>query len=156
DRPRARGRSRTASRRRSRRAAAAGAGRRAVAPLDRQAGLTRDAGAAESAVAVRVLREVLLVVVLREVELRRGQDLGGDGAVARLRERALVLVARALRGGALLLAEIVDAGSILRPDVVPLPHALRRVVALPERLEQIVVGDLLRVEDHQHGFVVPG
>ena len=39
---------------------------------------TAHAGAAEAAVAVGVLREVLLVVVLGVVELGRRQDLGGD------------------------------------------------------------------------------
>src|SRR5664279_3941596 len=42
-----------------------------------------DAGAAEPAVAVRHLREVLLVVVLGVVERPRRGDLGRDLAVAR-------------------------------------------------------------------------
>ena len=42
-----------------------------------------DAGAAEAAVAARVLREVLLVVVLGVVKRRRVSDLGRDRAVAR-------------------------------------------------------------------------
>src|SRR5262249_15663558 len=41
-----------------------------------------DAGAAEAAVAAGILGQVLLVVVLGVVELGRGDDLGGDGAVA--------------------------------------------------------------------------
>ena len=55
-----------------------------------------DAGAAEAAVAVRVLREVLLVVVLGVVELRRRHDLGRDRAVAGRGQLLLKRVARAL------------------------------------------------------------
>ena len=43
---------------------------------------TGEAGAAEPAVAVRHLRQVLLVIVLGEVELRRVDDLGRDRPVA--------------------------------------------------------------------------
>src|SRR5258708_5597204 len=117
---------------------------------------TADAGTAKPAVAVRVLRQVLLVVVLGVIELRRRQDLGGDRAEPGFRQGALVLVAAPLRGGALRLVVVIDARPVLGADVVPLPHALRGVVAFPERLEQRVVGDLLRVEHHEHGLVVPG
>src|ERR1700722_14067923 len=41
-----------------------------------------DAGAAEPAIAERVLRQILLVVILGEIELRRLADLGGDTAIA--------------------------------------------------------------------------
>src|SRR5689334_478108 len=105
------------------------------------------AGAAEAAVTARVLRQVLLVVVLGEVELRRRPDLRGDLAVARRGEPLLEHVPRLLRGGALRVRVRVDAGAVLRADVVPLPHALRRVVTLPERAQEIVVGDDLGVED---------
>ena len=40
--------------------------------------------------------------------------------------------------------------------VVALAHALRRVVALPEDLQQLAVGDLLGVEHHQHDLAVTG
>jgi len=43
---------------------------------------TGDPRAAEPAVAVRILGEVLLVVILGVIEGRRLADLGGDGAVA--------------------------------------------------------------------------
>ena len=42
------------------------------------------------------------------------------------------------------------------PSVVALPHALCRVVGLPEHLEQLAVRDPLRVEDHPDGLRVPG
>ena len=43
---------------------------------------TGDARAAEAAVAIRVLAKILLVIILGVVELGRGPDLGGDGAIA--------------------------------------------------------------------------
>src|SRR6186997_2928214 len=53
-------------------------------------GRTRNAGAAEAAVAARVLGEVLLVVILGVVKLRRGADLGGDRSEAFGLQRLLV------------------------------------------------------------------
>src|SRR5437773_8485423 len=58
---------------------------RALDPLprrDRESSGTAHAGAADAAVAPRILREVLLVIVLGVVELRRIEDFGGDRAVA--------------------------------------------------------------------------
>src|SRR5204863_8067435 len=57
---------------------------------------------------------------------------------------------------ALLVAVIVGAGSILRPDVVPLPHALRRIVTFPEHLYQVRVRDLAWIENDEHGLGMPG
>src|SRR5262245_66417294 len=37
------------------------------------------AGAAEPAIAARVLRQILLMIVLGEIQRRRIEDLGGDG-----------------------------------------------------------------------------
>src|ERR1700742_3679137 len=102
--------------------------------------------AAEAAIAEGILRQVLLVIVLGEIELGRIDDLGGDGAVALLLQLGLVHRLRSL--GLLLLGrERIDAGAILGGDIVALTHALCRVVALPESLEQRVVRDLLRVID---------
>src|SRR5262245_23892039 len=114
------------------------------------------AGAAEPAVAARVLVQVLLVVVLREVEGRRLADLGGDRAEAGLAERARVGVARRLGRLALRLAVGVDGRAVLGADVVALAHALRGVVALPEDLQQRVVRDSRRIEHHLHHLGVPG
>src|SRR4051812_13246505 len=50
----------------------------------------RDARAAETTVAVRVLGEVLLVVLLGVIKLRCVEDLRGNRAVACLRDRLLV------------------------------------------------------------------
>src|SRR5216683_1974108 len=58
-----------------------------------ESGRAGHAGAADPAVAARILRQVLLVVVLGVIERRLVGDLGGDLAVAGFRERALVLFA---------------------------------------------------------------
>src|SRR5450759_3789237 len=69
---------------------------------------TGDSRSPQAAVAVGILREVLLVILLGVIELGGGQDLGRDGAVAGSgelpRERAL----RGLGRRALRLAEDVD------------------------------------------------
>src|SRR5215218_6017265 len=115
-----------------------------------------DAGAAEPAVAVRVLVEVLLVVRLGVVERSRGGDLGRDLAQPGVVERRLVAVARSLDHGALLFERVVDRGAVLGPEVVALAHALRRVVALPERAQDLLERDLRRVEHDEHGLGVAG
>src|SRR5581483_4994968 len=56
-----------------------------------------------------------------------------------------------LRGG-----KDVDAGAILRADVVALAHALSWVVALPECLEQVIVGNLPGVEHDEDDLIMPG
>src|SRR5262245_53642261 len=123
---------------------------------DSGADRTADAGAAETAIAARVLRQILLVVVLGEIERRRVEDFGGDGVEAPRLEFLLVHRLRRLGGFALRRRGYIDAGAILRADVVALAHALRRVVVLPEGLEELIVGDLLRVIDHLHDLVVAG
>src|SRR5882757_4180477 len=52
--------------------------RRCRADADR----TAHAGAAEAAIAERILGEILLVVVLGVIERRRVEDFGGDGIMA--------------------------------------------------------------------------
>ena len=96
------------------------------------------------------------MVVLRVIELGGRQNLGGDGAVARRLQPLLECVAGSFRRLALLVAVTVDAGAILRADIVALAHALRRIVVLPENLQQIVVADCVRVEDHEHDLGVCG
>src|ERR1044072_3218293 len=114
------------------------------------------AGAAEPAIARRVLGKILLVIVLGEVELAGVHDLGRDRAVAVRRQRLVVHYLRILGGFALRRRRHIDAGTVLRADVVALAHALGRVVAFPEGLEQLFVRDLGRIVDHQHDLVVPG
>src|SRR3981189_569387 len=124
--------------------------------LDSYAGRAGHAGSTEAAVSAWVLRQVLLVVVLRVVEGRLGGDLGHDRAVTGLAQRSLERLARLLRGLALRRRRGVDRAAVLRADVVPLAHALGRVMALPERAQQLRVGDPLRVVHHQHRLGVPG
>jgi hypothetical protein len=64
--------------------------------------------------------------------------------------------ARRLRRLSLRLAVAVDARPVLRARVVALAHALRRVVALPEHLQQVLIANHPRVEDHPHDLVVSG
>src|SRR5579871_3426695 len=106
---------------------------------------TAHAGAAEAAIAVRILGQILLMVVLGEIERRRLADFGGDRPHALSGERFVVGGFRGFGGGALLRRERVDAGTVLRADVVALAHALGRIVAFPKRLEQALIGDFLRV-----------
>src|SRR5262245_66424140 len=49
----------------------------------------RHTGTAQPAIAHRVLGEVLLMIVLGEIERRRLEDLGGDGAVMPRLQRLL-------------------------------------------------------------------
>src|SRR5919201_782310 len=95
-----------------------------------------NARAAEAAVASGVLAKILLVIVLGVIERRRQPDFGRNGAIAFLVERLLEHLLRALRGLELLIAMAVDRRAVLRADIVALAHALRRVMALPEHLEQ--------------------
>src|ERR1700756_372810 len=114
------------------------------------------AGAAEPAIARRILGEVLLVIVLGEIECARRRDLGGDAAKTPRRQRLLVGGLRGVGGFLLRIAKRVDRAAILRADVVALTHALGRIVAFPERLQETLVGDLLRIEHHKHHFGVAG
>src|SRR3954452_10436929 len=114
------------------------------------------AGPAEPAIAAGVLRQVLLVVVLG-VEERRGViELGRDLAEAALGELGPEAHLRRLRGGPLLRRRRVDGGAVLRAGVVPLAHALGRVVALPEGAEQVVVRGLVGVVGDEDGLGVSG
>src|SRR5574341_1417729 len=43
----------------------------------------------------------------------------------------------------------LDRGTVLRPEIVALAHALRRVVILPEGAQEIRVREPLRIEDDE-------
>ena len=103
-----------------------------------------------------VLGQVLLVIVLGVEEVGSLADLGGDAVVPGGGQDLLVGLARFLGGPALLVVEGVDGAPVLGPGVVALAHALRRIVALPEGPEQLLVARHLRVEHHQHHLGVPG
>src|SRR6185312_14714687 len=72
------------------------------------------------------------------------------------RQRLGVTRARGFGGGALRRREHVNAGAVLRADIVALAHALGRVMIFPERLQQPLVRDFLWIVDHQHDLVVAG
>ena len=98
-----------------------------------------------------VLDQVLLVVLLGGPEHRRRDDLRGD----RLREPRLRPRLR-LRSGLRLLRRVrEDRGPILRADVPALPVHLGRIVKAPERVHELAVGDLARVERHLDPLRVP-
>src|SRR5689334_180844 len=124
--------------------------------VDADADRAGHAGAAETAIARRVLGEILLMIVLGEIERTRGCDLRGDRAEPLCRQRLLIGRLRFLSGLLLRVAERVDRRAILRADVVALAHALGRVVVFPEHLQQLFVSDLLRIEHDQHHFGVAG
>src|SRR5690606_24820226 len=131
-----------------------GRGRRAGSLSGGHADRAGDAGAADAAVAVRVLGKVLLVVVLGEVEVGGLGYFGGDGAVAGFGEDLLVGVAGGFGGLLLGVGAIEDRRTVLGADVVALAHALGGVVGLPEDAEQFFVGDLRRIVDDADGFGV--
>lgn len=89
-----------------------------------RSGWQADAGAAQPAVAVGVLGQVLLVVGLGVVEGRCFGDLGGDGAEAGLVQFGLEARFAGTGGLELGVAGAVDRGAVLGADVVALAHAL--------------------------------
>eukprot|EP00411_Alexandrium_monilatum_P039298 CAMPEP_0175408274 /NCGR_PEP_ID=MMETSP0095-20121207/40507_1 /TAXON_ID=311494 /ORGANISM="Alexandrium monilatum, Strain CCMP3105" /LENGTH=292 /DNA_ID=CAMNT_0016707185 /DNA_START=50 /DNA_END=923 /DNA_ORIENTATION=+ len=100
------------------------------------------------------LAVVLLMVVLGVEELGRRQDLRGDRVPADALESLLVGGLRLLGNLPLLLRVVVDAGTVLRPPVVTLLVQRGGVVALPEDLQQLRVGDGLRVVHDADDLVV--
>src|SRR5215212_7844239 len=114
------------------------------------------AGTSQTAVSVGDFVQVLLVVGLCVIERASGRDLRGDRPVTGTPKRLLVGVASLLCSQALLVACVVDCRAVLRAYVVALTYPLRRVMGLPEHREQIPIGDLLRIEDDEHGLGVPG
>src|SRR5262249_41906384 len=114
------------------------------------------ARAAETAIAGWILGKILLVIVLRKIEFRGGKNLGRDSAVASGGNRALVHRLRGFGGRALGRRVHVDTGPILGTHIIALPHSLCRIMALPKGLEQLLIGNLFRVEYHQHDLVVTG
>ena len=87
--------------------------------LSSDADRARDAGAIHAAVAVGVLRQILLVIVLGVVELGSRRDLRSDQPISRVGENPLIGVARRFGGSTLCLAGIVDGRSVLRATSLP-------------------------------------
>ena len=91
------------------------------------------------------------MVLLGVPPLLGGQDLGDDLAAVPLLVGGLCDLARNL----LLLGVVEeDAGAVLRAAVVALLVGGRGVVHAVEELDQLAVGDLLRVEDDLGGLSV--
>src|SRR5579862_4495740 len=102
---------------------------------DARADRATHSSAAEAAIAVRIFCQILLVIVFGEIERRGVENFRSDQSHVLGRKRLAVRSLRGLGGGALLRRKGVDAGAVLRANVVALPHALGRIVAFPERLE---------------------
>src|ERR1700744_228485 len=98
------------------------------------------------------LLQVALVVLLGPVERRRRGELGDDGPLQGL----LGGIAGLDRGGLLGLVVEEDGRAVLAAQVEPLAVAGGRVVDVPERLEQLGVADLRRVEPHLARLGVAG
>eukprot|EP00413_Alexandrium_margalefii_P000638 CAMPEP_0204517894 /NCGR_PEP_ID=MMETSP0661-20131031/3906_1 /ASSEMBLY_ACC=CAM_ASM_000606 /TAXON_ID=109239 /ORGANISM="Alexandrium margalefi, Strain AMGDE01CS-322" /LENGTH=354 /DNA_ID=CAMNT_0051523309 /DNA_START=35 /DNA_END=1099 /DNA_ORIENTATION=+ len=113
---------------------------------------------AQAAVLPRVrLGVVLLMVVLRVEELWCRHDLRRDLVPAQTLESLLKDGLRLLGDPALLLGVVVDSGSVLRPPVVALLVQRGGVMALPEDLQQLGIGDnLWVVHDSDHLVVIRG
>src|SRR5215207_4706983 len=110
--------------------------------------LTAHTGAAEPAIAHGVFRQILLVIVLSEIEGRRIENFGGDCTEPARAQCLGVDRLRSLCRLALGGREHIDAGPVLRACVVALAHALGWIMILPERLQQLLVRELLRVMHH--------
>src|SRR4029077_14561742 len=95
--------------------------RRALCQLCTSADRTRHAGAAEATIAGRIFRQILLVIVLGEIELRSVDDLAGDRAVAFLLQLLLIHRLRCLGCLPLRSVEGVDAGAVLVTNLLALP-----------------------------------
>src|SRR3954451_21993064 len=105
-------------------------------------------------VAARVALEVVLVLGLGLPERDGLADLGHD--LAGPQARGLDVGDRVLGDLALLVARVEDLGPVGRADVVALAVTGRRVVDLEEELEDVPVGDPLRVEDDLDRLGVTG
>src|ERR1700730_432345 len=114
----------------------------------------RNASAAEAAIALRILREILLVIGFGVIKIRPLEDLRCDCSKAPRGHSFGEARLSCLRGGALGRVFDIDGGAILGANIVALPHPLGRIIALPKSLYQRFIGNLCRVESDQHDFVM--
>src|SRR5689334_7526443 len=103
-------------------------------------------------VAVRDPLQIVLVLGLGFPE-RAGLAHLGDH-VAQPQARGVDVGNRLLGDVALLVARVEDLRAVARPDVVSLPVHRGRIVDLEEELEDVAVGDPIRIEDDLHGLSV--
>src|SRR5580693_607746 len=104
------------------------------------------------AITTRILRQILLVIVLRVIELRCFRDLCRDLPFARCPESNLVYALGLFSRLTLLRVQYVDCRAILRACIVALAHPLSGIVRLPENPQQGLVGNNFRIVDHPHNF----
>src|SRR5262245_61013841 len=114
------------------------------------------AGASQPAIPRGILGEILLVIFLRVIKRRGVRNFSCDPSEAGVVQPVLKDLPRCFGRTLLLRRERVDRGTILSADVVSLPHALRRIMVLPENLEQRVIGRDFRIEHDEHDLGVTG
>lgn len=113
------------------------------------------------AVAVRILKQVLLMLILSPVVLpcrglREWLNLRGDGPQASVGKLRRVGIGDLLCPARLLGRRRVDRGTVLRADIITLAVALRGIVGLEGLGDQLVEANLLRVVDDLHNLGVVG
>ena len=89
------------------------------------------------------------MISLGVVEGPRRGNFGGDRPVPSAGQLGLIHLLGALRGPGLCITVGEDRGAVLRAYIVALPHALSRVVALPEHPQQGVERYVIGPEDDQ-------
>ena len=124
--------------------------------LAAKADRTTDACAAHTAIAIGVFAQILLVVILGVIKCRRVDNLCRDVAISGGAQFVLEHIAAFFGRRFLRRIHTVNAGAILRADIVALSHALRRVVVFPKNLQNFVNGNQLRVKHHLHHFIMAG
>jgi hypothetical protein len=94
----------------------------------------RNASAAEAAIALRISREILLVIGFGVIKIRPIEDLRCDCRKAPRGQRFGEDRFARLGSGALGRIFNIDGGAILRANIVALPHPLGRIMILPKGL----------------------
>src|SRR5947209_18904998 len=87
--------------------------------------------------------QILLMIVFRRIELRRGIDLRHNRPL--IFAVPLQFLLRGFRGGLLFRSKEKHGGSILRPNVRTLPVQCRGVMVCPKNFEQLLIGYFGRV-----------
>src|SRR5512141_495031 len=123
-------------------------------PKERRRGESRGASAAAVAAGKTALLEILLVIILCHVELRRWSDLGDNRTT--IPSALLSFILRCDRCFLLRIIMVEDGRAVLSAHVRSLPVEGRGIVILPENREQVVVGDACRIVRHLHDFSVAG
>ena len=101
---------------------------------------------------IGVVFEVILMVVLRWVEYIQLFQLGHDGIL----EKRSCFLDGGLRFFELILVMPHDGGSVLRPHIGTLTIEGGRIMGLPEKLKQSLVGDFVRIVGDLHHFCMTG